>query len=175
MTRPPRLTPASDLGLSELAELFTRAYAGYEVPMHVDAGSIAFMHEAFDLEPGRSWVAWREGRPVGLAMLGVRGRCGWVGGMGVAAEARRQGVGEELMRALLDSARVAGVRRVQLEVLERNAGARALYEKLGFRTFRKLDVFLWEQPPPGGGPRAEACAPRDARRRIAAARTAPEP
>lgn len=176
MTIPPVLKPASELSLPELAELFNRAYEGYEVPMHVDAGAVAFMYEALDLAPEHSRIAWREARPVGLAMLAVRGARAWVGGMGVAAEARRAGVGEALMRALLDAARHAGVRRVQLEVLERNTSARALYEKLGFRVFRRLEVWLWERPAPSADAAAvEACDPRGARRRVAAARRAPEP
>ena len=175
MTHTSHLGPASDLGLSDLAELFTLAYTGYAVPMRVDAGALEFMHEAFDLVPERSRVAWHGDRAVGLAMLAVRGARGWVGGMGVVPEARRQGVGEELMRALLEQAREAGVHRVQLEVLEKNESARALYVKLGFREIRRLDVLLWEGSPAPGGPRAEACDPRSARRRIVAARPALEP
>lgn len=178
-TAPTLLTPATGVGLPELAELFNRVYEGYEVPLHVDAGAVAFMHEAFDLSPERSRIAWRDERPIGLAMLAVRGARAWVGGMGVAAEARRGGVGEQLMRALLESARDAGVRRVQLEVLEPNTRARALYEKLGFRTFRRLEVWQWEQIRPAAAPPAtvlvEACDPRAARRRIATTRRAPEP
>ena len=78
------LTPASELGPTDLAALLTRAYEGYEVPMHVDAGTLVFMQEAFDLVLERSLVARSEGRAVGVAMLGVRGDRGWVGGMGVA-------------------------------------------------------------------------------------------
>ena len=171
------LKPASELSLTELAELFNRAYEGYEVPMHVDAGAVAFMHDAFDLVPEYSRIAWRDERPIGVAMLAVRGARAWVGGMGVAAEARRSGVGEALMRALLDIARRAGVQRVQLEVLEKNTSAKALYEKLGFRVFRRLEVWLWEQPAPAAPDAAtvQACDPREARRRMAAARRAREP
>jgi len=175
-TAPATLTPATDLPLPELAELFNRAYAGYEVPLHVDEGAVAFMIDTFDLWPERSRIAWRDERAIGLAMLAVRGSRAWVGGMGVAAEARRGGVGEQLMRALLDSARAAGARRVQLEVLEPNARARLLYEKLGFRTFRRLEVWQWEQPAgplPAGV--VEAVSPREARRRMAPARRALEP
>jgi len=174
-TAPTLLTPATDLGLPELAELFNRAYEGYEVPLHVDAGAVEFMFEAFDLSPERSRIARRDDRAIGLAMLAVRGSRAWVGGMGVATEARRAGIGEQLMRALLDSAREAGVKRVQLEVLEPNARARLLYEKLGFRTFRRLEVWQWDSPAAPPALPVDACDPRAARRRVAAARRAPEP
>ena len=174
-TAPTVLTTATELALPALADLFNRAYEGYEVPLHVDTGAVEFMHEAFDLSPERSRIAWREGRPVGLAMLAVRGTRAWVGGMGVATEARRTGVGEQLMRALLDSAREAGVKRVQLEVLEPNARARSLYEKLGFRTLRRLEVWQWDSPASMPAIPVEACDPRAARHLIAAARRASEP
>jgi ribosomal protein S18 acetylase RimI-like enzyme len=161
--------------LEDLADLFNRAYEGYEVPLHVDAGAVAFMEDALDLDPERSCVAWQDGQPVGLAMLGVRGEAGWVGGMGVVATARRTGIGEQLMRALIERARTAGVRQLGLEVLERNLGARALYEKLGFRTWRRLEVLVLEGPGTPPLARAMPCVPRDARRRIALARRAAEP
>jgi GNAT superfamily N-acetyltransferase/ribosomal protein L28 len=175
-TAPATLTPATDLPLSVLAELFNRAYEGYEVPLHVDEGAVEFMIDTFDLWPERSRIAWRDERAIGLAMLAVRGSRAWVGGMGVATEARRAGVGEQLMRALLDSARETGVRRVQLEVLEPNARARLLYEKLGFKSVRRLEVWQWEQPAvPVSAGVVEAVSPREARRRVAAARRAIEP
>ena len=169
------LSPASELDLEGLAKLFNAAYEGYPVPMHVDAGAIEFMLEALDLVPERSRVASRAGEPVGVAMLGVRQSRGWVGGMGVVAAARRTGVGLRLMRAIMDEARAAGVRELFLEVLEENRSARTLYERLGFRALRRLEVWTYAGPPPTDGGRAQACDPRSARNRIQAARTAPEP
>jgi ribosomal protein S18 acetylase RimI-like enzyme len=174
-TPPSTLTDATGLTVGELAELFNRAYEAYAVPMHVDAGAIEFMEETFDLSPVHSRIAWQDGRSIGVAMLGLRGTRGWVGGMGVAAEARRRGVGEQLMRALIDSARQAGVRTLGLEVLEPNDGARLLYEKLGFQRWRRLEVWLWEGMPAAGAGTAAACAPREARARIVAARRTSEP
>lgn len=169
------LGPASELDLEALAQLFNAAYEGYPVAMHMDTGAMEFMLDAMDLVPERSRVARRAGEPVGVAMLGVRGTRGWVGGMGVVPSARRTGVGLRLMQALVDEARAGGVRELFLEVLEQNAAARTLYEQLGFRALRRLEVWTYTGAPPAGGARAQACDPRSARRRIAAARTAPEP
>jgi GNAT superfamily N-acetyltransferase len=170
-----KLSPASELDLEGLAKLFNAAYEGYPVPMHVDAGVVEFMFDALDLSPERSRVASRAGEPVGVAMLGVRQSRGWVGGMGVVTAARRTGVGMQLMRAIMDEARAAGVRELFLEVLEQNSSARTLYERLGFRALRRLEVWTYAGAPPIGGGRAQACDPRSARNRIQAARTAPEP
>jgi len=138
------LRAASSLSTGELAALFNAAYEGYLIPFHVDENTVRMMTSAFDLDPEASRVALRDGEPVGLANLGVRGEDGWVGGIGVVASARRSGVGEALMDALHEQARELGLRRVWLEVIVENTGAFALYEKLGYRTVR--DVEVWSLP-----------------------------
>lgn len=52
--------------------------------------------------------------------------------VGVAPWARRRGVGEALMTAAIGMARQAGAEAMFLEVDVDNAGAVALYERLGF-------------------------------------------
>ena len=51
---------------------------------------------------------------------------------------RGQGVGEALVRALIDALRARGVRRVYLEVETSNAGAVRLYERMGFKKIGTL-------------------------------------
>jgi GNAT superfamily N-acetyltransferase len=127
------LVPASQLSVPELADLFTRAYEGYYVPVAVDETAMRYMIETWDIDLERSRVD--PGR--GFCNLGVRGDRGWIGGVGVAPEARRQGVGRALMDAVLELAPPT----VTLEVLEQNEPARALYERLGFVERRMLEVW----------------------------------
>jgi ribosomal protein S18 acetylase RimI-like enzyme len=135
---------ARSLPPAERAELFNAAYEGYLVPFHVDVPTLEFMDDAFDLDLDASRIAFRDGEPVGLGNLGLRGEDAWIGGIGVVAAARRSGIGEALMLALHEEARERGVRRVWLEVILENTGAFALYEKLGYRTVR--DVEVWSLP-----------------------------
>jgi ribosomal protein S18 acetylase RimI-like enzyme len=135
---------ARSLSLGERAGLFNAAYEGYLLPFHLDEQQLAAMDEAFDLDLDASRIAFRDGEPVGLGNLGVRGADAWIGGVGVVPAARRSGVGEALMRALHEQARERGVRRVWLEVMVENTGALTLYEKLGYRHVR--DVAVWSMP-----------------------------
>jgi GNAT superfamily N-acetyltransferase len=135
---------ARSLAPTERAELFNAAYEGYHVPFHVDLAMLEFMDGAFDLDLDASRIAFRSCAPVGLGNLGVRGEDAWIGGVGVVPAARRSGIGEALMLALHEQARERGVRRVWLEVIVENAGAFALYEKLGYQTVR--DVEVWSLP-----------------------------
>jgi GNAT superfamily N-acetyltransferase len=138
---PLRLEPASTIPLERLAQLFTAAYEGYAIPVHFDVDGVERLVETndVDLEAGRIAVAGAD--PVGLCMLGIRGDEGWIGGMGVTVSHRRRGIGEALMHAVLDEAHARGIARVRLEVLAENDAARLLYEKLGFRRLRAVDVW----------------------------------
>jgi ribosomal protein S18 acetylase RimI-like enzyme len=144
VTKELQLRSARSLPPDERADLFNAAYEGYLIPFRIDEATLAFMDDAFDLDLDASRIAFRDGEPVGLGNLGVRGEDGWIGGVGVVTAARRSGVGEALMRALHEQARKRGVQRVWLEVIVENTAAFALYEKLGYRTIRTVEV--WSVP-----------------------------
>ena len=52
--------------------------------------------------------------------------------LAVAPGGRRHGLGRALVQSILEALTARGVRQVYLEVRESNAGARRLYEGLGF-------------------------------------------
>lgn len=155
---------ARSLTLGERAELFTAAYEGYVMPFHVDETQLAFMEKSFDVDLDASCIAYRDGEPVGLANLAVRGDEGWIAGVGVVSAARRGGVGETLMRAVHDVARERGLRRVWLEVIVENTGAFALYEKLGYELAQ--DVEVWTLPAAEGPHEGREVPPAEAKPRI---------
>lgn len=171
------LVPAARYDPAALAELFTAAYEGYWFPIRLDVSAFEQLAATLDLDLEASVVAVADDdRPVGLAMLGVRGAEGWVGGMGVVPERRRAGTGELLMRGLLDQARARGLARVTLEVLEQNGPARRLYERLGFEQTRVLEIWTF----PGlahaaAAPTAAEASLDAALAVVGAARGAPEP
>ena len=165
------LAPASALSMEELAALFTAGYEHYHAPISVDAAALSFMARAFDFDLDASRVAMRGGEPVGICVLGVRGEEAWIGGLGVVAAARREGVGETLMLAVLDEARSLGVREVRLEVIRENTRAIPLYEQLGFAHTRDLEV--WSLP--GATGRVEEIPVAEARAIAKAGRVVREP
>ena len=135
------LVSASQLDDVELARLFTAAYEGYLVSFAVDEDTMRSFTAAYDLDRDASRVAVREGAPIGLANLGLRGADAWIGGLGVVPGERRRGAGRALMRAVHDEARARGAAQVWLEVIAENTSARALYEELGYGLVR--DLVVW--------------------------------
>jgi GNAT superfamily N-acetyltransferase len=86
---------------------------------------------------GAWFVAWEEGRPVGIAAAIFEEKLGrrvWqLVSMWVHPEARRAGVGAQLVDRVKDWAQAAGVQTLQLDVTQGNDAARRLYERCGFR------------------------------------------
>ena len=70
---------------------------------------------------------------------------GYISNVAVDPAARRQGLGDRLITALLERAEERGLAFVTLEVRESNAPAIALYEKHGFRPVG-LRKNYYEQP-----------------------------
>jgi ribosomal protein S18 acetylase RimI-like enzyme len=155
------VVPANALAREELVDVFNAGYEGYYVPVQLDAEALDRHLGSGDVDLDASRVALRAARPVGFCVLGVRGEEGWIGGMGVAPSERQTGVGEALMRDVLEEARRRGLRRVVLEVLEQNDPARRLYEKLGFERVRDLEIWTLDEARAGEArevPREEAQA-----------------
>jgi len=134
-----KLVAADTLSVAALAELFTRGYEGYYVPVQVDEAAMGYMIDSWDIDLARSRVA----ENVGFCNLAVRGDRGWIGGIAVVPEARRRGIGRVLMEAVLEVAPPT----VTLEVLEQNEPAIRLYEELGFERTRILEVWSVKQTP----------------------------
>ena len=135
------LEPASARSHAELAALFTAGYEGYFMPVAVDESAFSFMAGTWDYDLDASLVAVDGNDDVGLCMLGVRGTSGWIGGVGIVAGRRGEGIGEQLMRAIEDRAASRGIEQLWLEVLVQNEPAIRLYEKLGYRVVRELEVW----------------------------------
>ncbi|MGH7740730.1 MAG: GNAT family N-acetyltransferase [Candidatus Eiseniibacteriota bacterium] len=153
---PLEFRPASNWSPEELAALFTRGYEGYYTPVAVGTADFETMAHTGDFDLGASCVGLESGMPVAFAMLGVRELRGWVGGMGVVAESRGRGYGRQVMERVIRAARERAVRQLDLEVLEHNVQAAPIYEALGFRDRRWLDVWVRPPGPIGSLPASQA-------------------
>lgn len=140
------IRPAAEVDLQEYVQTLNAAYADYFVPIYLTPQSFRNLVERESIRLEASQAALYGGEVVGTGLLGVRGRRGWIGGLGVVPAHRRCGLGRRLMEALLDAGRALGLESVQLEVITRNAPAKALYDALGFETRRELRVLTCAEP-----------------------------
>jgi ribosomal protein S18 acetylase RimI-like enzyme len=80
---------------------------------------------AFDEELLAGWIDYNRGDFPEVDHIAVLG-------MGVRREYRGRGLGKMLMRKALESARSAGIEKIELEVFSGNTGALNLYLQQGF-------------------------------------------
>jgi GNAT superfamily N-acetyltransferase len=89
------------------------------------------------IEAGAWFLACDHDRPLGIAAVlpapGLEETARQLISMWVSPEARRQGVGANLIDAIKGWSRETGVRELQLQVTESNQDARRVYERHGFQ------------------------------------------
>ena len=167
------VVPAAELSTAEFLKVFNSGFSDYVVPLRLDASALRAHLRENDIELDRSPVAVAE-EPAAFALLGIRGRDAWIGGMATVPAHRRAGLGRRMLDAAIDSAAEAGCTTVWLEVVDRNAAAAALYHARGFAQVR--DLVVWSMPAAAdGGAEARAVDEREAGAWIAAHREEREP
>lgn len=92
------------------------------------------------LDPSAYTVAIRDGRYVGLIRVATRTRRPRIGLLAVLTAERRHGVGRALLGHALDELHRAGKDAATAEVDETNVAALALFDELGERTGRSLEL-----------------------------------
>lgn len=139
------IVPASTLHFTRFVKAFNESYSDYIIPMHIEREAMRRLitRDAIDLD--HSFGAVLNGEIVGVGMLAIENKVGWIGGMGVVPAYRRQGIGRRLMQALIDTAQACQLGYVELEVIEQNEKAFRLYQSLGFKTMRNL-LIVERQP-----------------------------
>lgn len=101
-----------------------------------------YLVETESFDPTLWFLAWDGDRPAGLAICRLREGIGWVGVLGVRRPWRRRGLGRALLLHSLHEFKRRGVRRAALGVdAESLTGAHKLYQSVGMRVARELDIY----------------------------------
>lgn len=143
----PQFLPAAAFALDTLADLFTRAFAGYFYAATISAEMMANRMRVDQIDLVRSVVMQVEGVLAGLAVVALRGDHAWCGGFGITEPFRGRRLAVPLAEAMLAQARAAGARRFSLEVLTRNTPAIAVYRQVGFLHQRDVRIMRWVRDP----------------------------
>lgn len=140
------LQPASNYPIAQLADLLTRGFEGYHLPIQVTESLLLTMirRDGVSLEDSR--VILSKGELVGAALIARRGWTSRLDAMGLVTSARKRGIGTWAMKRLIEEARERGEKEMALEVIEQNTAGVRLYEKVHFQTVRRLVGFKIERP-----------------------------
>jgi ribosomal protein S18 acetylase RimI-like enzyme len=137
---------ASEFPVSQIADLLTRGFEGYFVPVHITEALLFAMLRRDSIDLSASRILFKDNEPVGLALIARRGWTSRLAAMGIISGARNSGAGTWTMERLVEEARARGDREMVLEVIEQNKAGIKLYEKAGFKTVRKLFGYMVVDP-----------------------------
>ncbi len=130
-----------DYGLERTADVLSRGFADYLVPIESNPGVLLHMARVDSVDLAASRVIQRDGAALGAALIARRGWSSRLAGMAIVPNARRTGAGRAGVTQLLVEARARGERAIVLEVIEQNEPAVKLYEACGFKKVRRLIGF----------------------------------
>lgn len=131
----------ADLPAHQRAAALNRVFTGYVLPFEMSDEQFALHVRTNDIDLSTSPVFMNDGAVAAATLVAIRGDRAWIGGFGVSPELRGRGLGRELLEAAFAAARSRGAQRMQLEVLQHNPAAIALYESSGFARTRPLYSF----------------------------------
>jgi ribosomal protein S18 acetylase RimI-like enzyme len=135
---PYSLSPASAHTIPTLADLMTRSFEGYLVPINITEAVMHTMIRRDGIDLTASRVLTKDNEPVGIAFIARRGWTSRLAAMGITTNARNDGMGTWAMEQLIAEAKTRGDREMLLEVIEQNTAGVKLYEKVGFKKMRRL-------------------------------------
>lgn len=140
------LKPATEYTIPTLADLMTRSFEGYVIPINITEPVLHTMIRRDGIDLTASRVLMKDNELVGLAMIARRGWTSRLAAMGITTAARSSGIGTWAMTQLLEEAKTRGEKEMLLEVIEQNPAGVKLYEKVGFRKLRRLVGYKIENP-----------------------------
>lgn len=139
-----------------LVALMQEFYAEAAIPLDPAWATQAFASLLEDPRRGATWLLERDGAPVGHVVLSLRfamefgGLLGYVDDLFVRPAARRSGAAAAGLAALIAECRRLGCRALEVEVGADNAGAQALYSRIGMRAMndgREMLRMVFDSPP----------------------------
>lgn len=126
------LVPADQYTVEQLANIYNQTRVDYMIPMPMNSDRLADYIHDFDIDLHHSVVAIIDGQVSGLGMLGLRNNHSWVTRLGVLPNNRRVGIGDTIMKKMLNASQSIGLKSVILEVIKGNERAWSLFKKHGF-------------------------------------------
>ncbi|HET7143863.1 MAG TPA: GNAT family N-acetyltransferase, partial [Anaerolineales bacterium] len=139
---------ASEFSIQQTADLLTRGFEGYLIPINIDESALLTMLRRDGVDLNESRILLKDDEPIGVALIAPRGslQASRLAAMGIVSQARNSGAGTWAMERLIEEARARSEKEMLLEVIEQNIAGVKLYKKVGFNKVRRLVGYKLENP-----------------------------
>jgi len=135
-----------NIDIREITDTFNEAFSDYSIPLQLNYEQMQTKLRAEDYVPEYSVGAFYQKKMVGFILHCYREEKGikriYNGGTGVIPSQRGQHFTLGMYYYILPQLKEARINQVILEVLENNVPAKKSYEKVGFKTTRRLRSYF---------------------------------
>lgn len=125
-----------DCTIAEAVTAWNEGFEGYYIDATTTPENFIKRMVNEDLSPLLSIVAFKNNKPIGIVMNGVREvkgkKVAWNGGTGIAKENRSKGIGKKLIDSTLSILKEEGIHIATLEAISDNTKAISLYKNMGY-------------------------------------------
>ncbi|SMP14028.1 [SSU ribosomal protein S18P]-alanine acetyltransferase [Desulfurobacterium pacificum] len=129
------------LPLTQLDEKTLKEVAAIEKASFKDSYSLESLKRELSLSFSHIFVAKENEKTAGYCILWIIGNEAEIHKIAVAPEQRRKGIGKQLLKAVLRTLKEKNVKRVFLEVNEKNMPAINLYKSCGFKVIGRRENY----------------------------------
>lgn len=137
-------TSFAEFSICQVSDILNLSFEDYMVPIQFTPQLVASMLRTQGVDLLESRLLLADGEPAGAAMIARRGTVSRVASLGVYKRFRKLGGARYLMNTVIGEAKARQDTIYELEAVEGNDKAVALYEDLGFKRLRLLVGFFGE-------------------------------
>ena len=131
-----------------IVDCFNEAFANYFVPIHASKEYLTLRWKGARIDPSLSFGVFDADKIVAFMFIGVDEHYGKLtahnDGTGVIPAYRGQRLVDKMYEVAIPKFKAKGIEQCSLEVIQENARAIAVYERLGFKKLRGVNCFSGE-------------------------------
>lgn len=128
-----------------IVNCFNEAFANYFVPVHASAEYLRLRWKGAGIDPALSFGAFDANKIVAFMFIGIDKHYGKLtahnDGTGVIPAYRGQRLVDKMYAVAIPQFKAKGIEQCSLEVIQENARAIRVYERLGFKKLRGVNCF----------------------------------
>jgi len=134
-----------DTNFQSIVDCFNEAFANYFVPIHASMEYLTLRWKGARIDPALSFGVFDDDKIVAFMFIGVDKHYGKLtahnDGTGVIPAYRGQRLVDKMYEIAIPQFKAKGIEQCSLEVIQENARAIAVYERLGFKKLRGVNCF----------------------------------
>lgn len=128
--------------INSLVNLVNEVFSSYVIPIHWTSNGFEQDMKENNIILDNSYMLYEDGIPIGFIVIAIENQIARIDTMGVISSKRGTGASEYLLQHVLENLKWKKIKKVTLEVMDKDQRAVKFYKKHGFRVQRELHTLM---------------------------------